>query len=139
MTEKDLKRLSRADLLEMLIDQSVELKKAQEKLKDAQEELDSRRIAIDEAGTLAEAALKLNGIFEAAQASCKQYTDNIRDLNERQDAICRKREEESIRKAELLQAETEKRCAAMEAEAMEKYKKMLAKAEADLEKISPNP
>jgi len=67
MTEKELKRLSRADLLEMLIDQSKELRKTQKNLQKAKAELAKRKIAIDEAGSIAEAALRLNGIFEAAQ------------------------------------------------------------------------
>ena len=112
MTEKDLKRLSRADLLELLIDQSTELQKTQERLMAAEAELDSRRIAIDKAGNIAEAALKLNGVFEAVQASCEQYMENIRALSERQD-------------------EAERRCAAMEAETKEKCAQMLAKAEAE--------
>ena len=128
MTEKDLKRLSRADLLEMLIDQSVELRKTQAALKDAEEKLNVRRIAIDQAGSIAEAALQLNGVFDAAQTACKQYMDNIRLLSERQDEICKQREEESIRIAVARLTETESRCAAMEAETKEKCESMLEKA-----------
>ena len=131
MTEKDLKRLSRADLLEMLIDQSVELKRTQKRLNTAEEELNSRQIAIDEAGSIADAALRLNGVFEAAQAACAQYMENIRALSDRQEEVCRCREEESVQKASALLAETEKRCAALEAETKEKCEKMLAKAKAD--------
>lgn len=130
MTEKDLKRLSRADLLEMLIDQSGELKKTQKTLRVAKTKLQSRRIAIDEAGSIAEAALQLNGVFEAAQASCEQYMENIRTLSERQEAICAQREEESIQKAKMRLEETEMLCAAMEAETREKCERMIAEAKA---------
>ena len=34
-------------------------------------------IAIEKAGSLAEAALQLNSVFEAAQNACAQYTQNI--------------------------------------------------------------
>ena len=84
MTEKDLKRLSRADLLEMLIDQSVELKKTKKRLRNAENKLGVREIAIDEAGSIAEAALQINGVFEAAQNACEQYMENIRTLSDRQ-------------------------------------------------------
>jgi len=127
MTEKDLKRLSRADLLEMLIDQSIELRKTQEALRIAEAKLESRRIAIDQSGSIAEAALRLNGLFEAAQASCEQYIENIRLLNERQEVICKKREEESIQSAAARLVETEKRCADMEAETKERCVRMLEK------------
>lgn len=131
MTEKELRRLSRADLLEMLIDQGVELRKTQKRLKAARNELKSRRIAIDEAGSIAEAALQINGIFEAAQASCEQYMENIRTLSDRQEAVCKRREEESIQSANVRLAETERRCAALEAQTKEKCEKMVAEAKAE--------
>ncbi len=76
MTEKELKRLSRADLLEMLIDQSKELQETREKLEKAEAQLKKREIAIRNAGSIAEASLILNGVFEAAQAACNEYMEN---------------------------------------------------------------
>ena len=133
MTEKDLKRLSRADLLEMLIDQSVDLNKIKKRLRNAENKLGVREIAIDEAGSIAEAALQINGVFEAAQNACEQYMENIRTLSDRQEAISRQREEESSRRISARIEETERRCAEMEAEAKEKCEKMLEKAKADSE------
>lgn len=117
MTEKELRRLSRADLLEMLIEQSVELQNVREKLAAAEAALASRVIEIDTAGSIAEASMRLNGVFEAAQAACEQYTQNIRLLNERTEMVCRRMEQESREKAEQLLEQTRKKCDAMEAEA----------------------
>lgn len=105
MTTKEMKRLSRADLLEMLIDQGTELQQTRQQLTEAQCALDTKRIAIDNAGDIAEAALQLNGVFDAAQAACSQYMENIRELNERQEEIRIQREQE-IRE-HLLQVEAE--------------------------------
>lgn len=80
MTDKELKRLSRAELLEMLLAQMEENEKLRRRLQDAEAELDDRRIAISEAGTMAEAALKLNGVFEAADRAAKQYLENVRQF-----------------------------------------------------------
>ena len=44
------------------------------------QERSSRRIELDEAGSIAEAALKLSGIFEAAQDAADRYMENIRLL-----------------------------------------------------------
>ena len=117
MTEKELRRLSRADLLEMLIDQSVELEETKKKLAAAEEALASRVIEINSAGSIAEAALRLNGVFEAAQAACDQYVRNISLLNERSEMICRRMEQESREKADRLLEETRRKCLAMEAQA----------------------
>ena len=113
MTEKEIRRLTRAELLEMLIRQSQELQRVQKELKAAEEALCSRRIALDEAGSIAEAALRLNGVFEAAQNACEQYTENIQNLSRRQEAICAQREQESRERAEEMLKKAEARCAEM--------------------------
>lgn len=87
MKEKELKRLSRADLLEMLIDQSKELQEVREKLQQAEAELKKREIAIQNAGSIAEASLVLNGVFEAAQAACREYVENTHKYCERQEPV----------------------------------------------------
>lgn len=77
MTDKELRRLSRGELLEMLIARTEENERLREKLEQAEYELESRRIMLDEAGSIAEAAMRLNGVFEAAEAAAKQYLENV--------------------------------------------------------------
>ena len=79
MTERELKRLSRADLLAMMLSLSKENAQLRQQLEQMEQQLSNRTIAIQESGSLAEASLRLNGIFEAAQAACEQYTENIRE------------------------------------------------------------
>ena len=67
MTEKELRRLSRMDLLEMLLEQSREVERLQKELETVKNQLSDRRIMEQEAGSIAEASLKLNKVFEAAQ------------------------------------------------------------------------
>lgn len=131
MTEKDLRKLSRADLLEMLIAQSQELAELRSRLETAEAALIRREIDIDTAGSIAEASLKLNGVFEAAQAASEQYMENIRLLSERQEAVCRRMEWETQEKTERRIAETEKLCAAMEADAKITCSEMIQKAKAE--------
>lgn len=82
MTDRELRRLSRAELLEMLIAQIEENEQLNQKLQEAQAALADRKIAIDQAGTLAEAALQLNGVFEAADQAARQYLENIRCMGQ---------------------------------------------------------
>lgn len=77
MTDKELRRMSRGELLELLVFQMEENKKLQKKLEAAEEELKNRQIMITESGSIAEAALKLNGVFEAAEKAAEQYLENI--------------------------------------------------------------
>ena len=77
MADKELKRLRRSELLELLVAQGRRLEQLERELADAKAELENRAITISSAGTLAEAALKLNGVFEAADAAAKQYLENL--------------------------------------------------------------
>lgn len=78
MTAKELKRLRRSDLLEMLLTLRKENDELREQLDQAREQLKNRDIEIARSGSLAEASLRLNGIFEATQAACEQYVDVVR-------------------------------------------------------------
>ena len=77
MTEKELRRLSRMDLLEMLLEQSREVERLQKELETVKNQLSDRRIMEQEAGSIAEASLKLNKVFEAAQQAADQYQKEI--------------------------------------------------------------
>lgn len=80
MTDKELKRLRRTELLEMLLAQVKENEKLKMSLKEMQAQLDSRQIMINRAGSIAEAALQLNGVFQAAEAAAAQYLENVQRL-----------------------------------------------------------
>lgn len=80
MTDKELKKLSRAELLELLLEQVEENEKLCQKNLELEKQLEDRVIKISEAGSIAEAALTLNGVFEAAEAAAKQYLDSLKEL-----------------------------------------------------------
>ena len=107
MTEKELRRLSRTDLLELLLAQRRENEQLRCVLDQTQAQLADRTIKIDKAGSIAEASLQLSGIFTAAQDSCQYYLDNIRLLSERQSQICQQMEQETKEKCDRMVAEAE--------------------------------
>ena len=88
MTPKELKRLSRSDLLEMLLALSKEndqLRRTNEKL---QKQLEDRTISIENCGSIAEASLVLNGVFQAAEDACRQYRMNIEQRSAQAEETC---------------------------------------------------
>ncbi|MCI5648482.1 MAG: hypothetical protein ACI4EG_15000 [Fusicatenibacter sp.] len=131
MTEKELRKLSRADLLEMLIEQSTEIQMLREKLSAAEAALQEKELKIDKAGSIAEAALQLNGIFEAAQAASQQYIDNIKMLNERQEALCKLRDQESREQAAQRLSEAERKSTTLEYETKVQCAEMVQKAKVE--------
>ena len=84
MTDRELRRMSRSELLEMLIMQMEENEELKKRLEEVENELESRRITVAEAGSIAEAALRLNDVFEAADRAARQYLDNVRLLAEKE-------------------------------------------------------
>lgn len=82
MTDKELRKLRRDDLLQILINQQKQIDELTDALAKAQASLEQRRIAISQSGSLAEAALRLNGVFESAQAAADQYLSEAHTKSE---------------------------------------------------------
>jgi len=74
-----MEKMSKKDLLEILVLQSKKIDDLENKLKTLTEELNDKKINIKNSGTLAEACLKLNKIFEDADKAAKLYLDNIKE------------------------------------------------------------
>ena len=81
MKERDLNKLKRSELLELMLAQSQEIDELRTELEQAREALKRREIALAEAGNIAEAALRLNQVFEQAQAAADQYLENVRRIS----------------------------------------------------------
>ena len=107
MTEKELRRLSRTDLLELLLAQRKENEQLRCILDQTQAQLANRTLQINKAGSIAEASLQLSGIFSAAQDSCEYYMENIKLLSERQNQVCQQMEQETREKCDRMVAEAE--------------------------------
>lgn len=102
MTDKELRKLTRTELLELLLAQSREMDRLNNELELARQQLSKREIALTQSGSIAEAALQLNGIFEAAQAAADQYLENIRVPMEDTQAQCRQMLEQTQQQCDDL-------------------------------------
>lgn len=80
--EKKLNRLSRAELLELLLAQTQETERLQQELQQAKTQLESRELKLRQAGDLAQAALAVNDVMEAAQKAAQQYLENIEAMEQ---------------------------------------------------------
>ena len=78
MTDKELKKLSRKELLELLVIQTRKTEQLEAKVKRLEASLADRRIKIKNAGSLAEAAVQISGVLEAAQKAAELYLQNIK-------------------------------------------------------------
>lgn len=102
MTQKELKRLSRSELLELLLIQTKETERLMKKLEEAESLLYQREVKIQNAGDLAHAVLEINGVMEAAQAAAQQYLENIAAMERDTRAKCEQLLAEAHREAERI-------------------------------------
>ena len=102
--DKELHRLIRSELLEMLIELIEENDKLKSRLEQAEAQLNDRTISINNAGSIAEAALMLNGIFQSAENAAQQYLENAKRLSTQQEEMCRDMQAKAeARAAEIMQ------------------------------------
>jgi len=109
MTDKELRKLRRDDLLQILINQQKQIDDLNAQLEQGKQALANRDLAIQESGSLAEAALKMNGVFEAAQTAADDYLQQMRKRADELVAEAQARSAEMQQQAEnvLRNARTE--------------------------------
>lgn len=132
MRQQNLKKLSRSDLLELLLEERRENERLRAELETTRKKLDDRTVWLEKAGSIAEASLQLNGVFEAAEAAAAQYLENIQRLSGEQESVCQRMEAEARKKAEITCAEADEYSRRVRTEAdqyqrqvMEKLKNLL--------------
>ena len=82
MTDKEVKRLSRSQLIEIIYQLQTREEELIDKNQRLEEELRSKRIRMENAGNIAEAALELNDVFQSAQNAAAQYLSEIQMVRE---------------------------------------------------------
>ena len=140
MTDKELHRLGRRELLQLLLEQGREAEKTKQILAETETELHQlqetyerlrkrldhkdeqihelnalleaertkREIELSESGSIAEAALRLNMIFDVAQKAADQYLYNIKRLHGGKEELPEVSEAEELTEAAELTAKDPK-------------------------------
>lgn len=78
MNDRELRRMSRAQILELMIEQSREIERLNIQLEQANQQLQSREIKLSRCGSIAEASLALMDIFDSAQRAADIYLENVK-------------------------------------------------------------
>lgn len=138
VVDKELQKLKRTELLELLLEQSrsndslkLQLEENTLVIDDLKRQLANRMIDIQNAGTIAEASFKLNGVFEAADNAAQQYLDNLQELHRKEHELYSVKEAEvenrcsallqaTHERCEFMKEDTRKRCEALMESTMQK-------------------
>ena len=86
MTDKEFKKLSRAQLIEIIYQLQLQIDKLNEEKQALENELEDKRLRLQSAGNIAEAALEINDCFRSAQNAAEQYLNEIKAIREEAEA-----------------------------------------------------
>jgi hypothetical protein len=86
LSDKNLKRLSKVELIEMLIAQSKRVEELEAMVADLNVRIENRALMVEQAGNLATACIQVNEVLQSAQAAADQYMENIRLLCDKKKA-----------------------------------------------------
>jgi len=78
MTDRELRKLKKDDLLSLLLAQSKEIERLNEELELTKKQLEERRLFIARSGSLAEASMALYQVIENAQKAADLYLENVK-------------------------------------------------------------
>lgn len=78
MTDKEFKRLSRSQLLDIIYQLQLKQEELQAENEKLAKALEDKRLRISSVGNIAEAALEINNVMQAAQNAATQYINEIK-------------------------------------------------------------
>ncbi len=113
--------LSKNEMIMVMHDQEQEIEKLKSQVYELQAKLNGYEIKVSESGSLAEAAAKVSGLFEAAQLTVDTYLENMKRRDEEAEAAfadVQKQADQILAEAEAVAS---KRLAAADAEIEEKW------------------
>ena len=102
MTDKEFKRLSRAQLIEIIYQFQLQIDKLNEQKQELESELADKRLRLSNAGNIAEAALEINDCFRSAQNAAEQYLNEIKAIREETEAQRQRILSEALAEAEAI-------------------------------------
>jgi cell division septum initiation protein DivIVA len=86
VTDKEFKRLSRSQLIEIIYQLQLQMDKLTEQNQELERQLADKRLRLQSAGNIADAALEINDCFRSAQNAAEQYLNEIKAIREETEA-----------------------------------------------------
>ena len=124
MTDKEFKRLNRAQLIEIIYQFQMKVDKLTEQNQELERELADKRLRLSSAGNIAEAALKMNDCFRSAQNAAEQYLNEMKTIREETEAEQHRILSQTQEQRERILSQTQ-----------EERQRILAEAQAEAEVI----
>lgn len=81
MTDKEFKRLSRSQLIDIIYQLQLQVDKLTEENQDLEQKLEDKRLRLSNAGNIADAALEINDCLRNVQNAADQYLNEIKIMH----------------------------------------------------------
>ncbi|MBR6995266.1 MAG: hypothetical protein IKH96_04520 [Ruminococcus sp.] len=82
MTDKEFRKLKRGDLIAIIYEYQKKQEELVKEIDELRAQLESKNLKISKAGSIAEAVVGLDLLFETAQKTADDYVEQIRLANE---------------------------------------------------------
>lgn len=105
MTDKEFKRLSRSQLIDIIYQLQIKQKELEDENLKLKEELADKRIRMRQAGNIAEASLAIHNVMQAAQDAATQYLEEIRIMQDETEKKCQQMLENAQKQANAIIAQ----------------------------------
>ena len=109
LTDKEFKRLSRAQLIDIIYQLQLQVDDLTGQNKELKKALADKRLRIDSAGNIAEAALEINDCLRNTQKAAEQYLNEIKVIRAEAEAECARLVIDAKAEAEAILSQATKR------------------------------
>lgn len=82
MTDKEFKKLNRAQLIDIIYQLQLQIDKLNEQKQELENELADKRLRLSNVGNIADAALEINNCFRSAQDAAEQYLNEVKIIRD---------------------------------------------------------
>ena len=113
MFSKELKKMSRRELIDIIYQMKKNEQQMQEEIASLQVELQEKRVRVSKAGSIAEAALAVTDVFADAQAAADLYLQEMISMKAETEQACTAAIEEANGTAEKILSEGKKKYEAL--------------------------
>lgn len=131
MDAKELRHMGRTELIEIISQYQKNEEELKAEIHSLQAQLADRIIKMENAGSIAEAALALNGVFDAAQAAAEQYLVSIQKSSAEAERTASEIIGEARREAQDITQSAEQSAAALRQKAEQECLERRQKTDAD--------
>lgn len=104
MTDKEFKRLSRSQLIDIIYQLQLKQNELEEENRKLKAEVGDKRIRLREAGNIAEASLAMHNVMQSAQDAADQYLEEIRAMKKETAENCNRILEKAKQEAAAIVA-----------------------------------